>query len=242
MTKLVAPCFGIERMLGTNPIAIAFPSTDPAAPIVIDMATSVVAYGKVEEYRRSGKVMPPGMCITTSGTDELSPADMQGKAGSLLTVGINRKLGQHKGYCLSSMVDILCALLSGANWGPFAPPFSLRGGINADKTYKGKERPGKGIGHFFSAYKIEDFRDVSEFKSEIDDWISVFRSTDAEPGQKVLIPGDPELAMVAERTATGIPIKPAVEFLMRQISAECDIPLPKGMEVKRCADSEYVAR
>ena len=48
--------------------------------------------------------------------------------------------------------------------------------------------------------------------------------------------------MVAERTATGIPIKPAVEFLMRQISAECDIPLPKGMEVKRCADSEYVAR
>ena len=228
-TKLVAPCFGVERMLGTNPIAIAFPSSDPAAPIVIDMATSVVAYGKVEEYKRSSKTMPDGYCITPEGHPEHSPVDMQQRAGSLLTIGATRKLGQHKGYCLSAMVDILCAVLSGANWGPFCPPFSLRGGVNAETTYKGKERPGKGIGHFFGAYKIEDFRDVDEFKSEIDDWISVFRSTDAEPGKAVMIPGDPELVMYKKRVVEGIPIKPAVEEKMRIISSEIGIALPTGI-------------
>ncbi|MEX2595243.1 MAG: Ldh family oxidoreductase [Anditalea sp.] len=77
-------------------------------------------------------------------------------------------MGGHKGYCLSAMVDILCSVLSGANWGPFAPPFALW-----------EETPetsvGKGIGHFFGAMEIEGFEEVDVFKKRIDHGIAVFR-------------------------------------------------------------------
>jgi LDH2 family malate/lactate/ureidoglycolate dehydrogenase len=138
-TKLVVPCFGAERMLGTNPMAIAFPG-QKEPPIVIDMATSVVAYGKVEEAHRMNKEMPEGWCVDKDGLPTKDPQAMK-DGGALLTIGKDRDLGQHKGYCLSAMVDILCCVLSGANWGPYAPPFTLRDGVNASD-----ERVGKGIG------------------------------------------------------------------------------------------------
>jgi len=77
-------------------------------------------------------------------------------------------------------VDILCCVLSGANWGPYAPPFTLRDGVNAND-----KRVGKGIGHFFGAMRIDGFRDAEDFKHSIDDWIHTFRNCKAEPGQKV---------------------------------------------------------
>ena len=67
-----------------------------------------------------------------------------------------------------------------ANWGPYAPPFTLRDGVNASD-----ERVGKGIGHFFGAMRIDGFRDPAEFKQDIDKWISVFRNAKAEDGKKV---------------------------------------------------------
>ena len=140
-TKLVVPCFGAERMLGTNPMAIAFPG-QKEPPIVIDMATSVVAYGKVEEAHRMNKEMPEGWCVDKDGLPTKDPQAMK-DGGALLTIGKDPSLGQFKGYCLSAMVDILCGVFSGANWGPFVPPFTLRDGVNASD-----KRVGKGIGLF----------------------------------------------------------------------------------------------
>jgi len=223
-TKLVVPCFGAERMLGTNPIAIAFPG-EQQPPIVIDMATSVVAYGKVEEAARMNKEMPEGWCVDKYGQPTTDPARMQAD-GALLTIGKDRSLGQHKGYCLSAMVDILCCVLSGANWGPFAPPFILKDGVNATD-----KRVGKGIGHFFGALRIDGFREPTEFKSQIDDWIHCFRNSKAEPGKQVLIPGDPEREAQQEREVKGIPVKLAVikdmQLICSRIPVKFDFDAPK---------------
>src|SRR5262249_17929496 len=123
-TNLVAPLWGAERMLGTNPIAIAFPGRQEP-PIIIDMATSSVAYSKIEIALRKKEPIPKGWIIDQDGRDTTNPQDMI-DGGAQLPLGSEREMGGHKGYALASMVDILCCILSGANWGPFAPPFALR--------------------------------------------------------------------------------------------------------------------
>jgi LDH2 family malate/lactate/ureidoglycolate dehydrogenase len=215
-TKLVAPLWGGERMLGTNPIAIAFPGKKEP-PIVIDLATSACAFGKVEMARRKQQSVPEGWIIDSQGLVSENPQDMI-DGGALLPLGSFREMGGHKGYCLATMVDILCCVLSGANWGPFAPPFALRQEIPTRSV-------GKGIGHFFGAMKIEAFIDPDEFKSQIDEWIAVFRATKPQPGSPgVLIPGDPERDAEAIRTTQGIPlVLPVVEEL-RDISKQTGIP------------------
>ncbi|HMP79438.1 MAG TPA: Ldh family oxidoreductase [Pirellulaceae bacterium] len=215
-TKLVAPLWGAERMLGTNPIAIAFPAASNP-PIVIDLATSACAYGKVEMARRRNEPVPSGWIIDSKGANTLQPNEMV-DGGALLPLGSFREMGGHKGYCLATMVDILCCVLSGANWGPFAPPFALRQEIPSRSV-------GKGIGHFFGAMRIDAFIDPAEFKSQVDEWIAVFRATKPQPGTPgVLIPGDPEFQAEQERSAHGIPlIEPVVEEL-RDISRQTGIP------------------
>src|SRR6266436_563331 len=123
-TKLVAPLWGAERMLGTNPIAIGFPGMEEPA-IVIDMATSAAAYGKIEIARRRGEPIPEGWAVDSEGRDTTDPHAMV-NGGALLPLGSDRERGGHKGYGLAIMVDVLCGVLSGANWGPFTPPFALR--------------------------------------------------------------------------------------------------------------------
>src|SRR5215472_17204807 len=215
-TKLVAPLWGAERMLGTNPIAIGFPGKKEP-PIVIDMATSAVAYGKVEMARRTGASIPSGWAINSDGVVTAKPEDMI-EGGSLLPLGSDREHGGHKGYCLAVMVDILRCVLSGANWGPFAPPFALRQEIP-------KRNVGKGIGHFFGAMRIDGFTDGDEFKRQVDDYIRVFRATKPAPGTNgPLIPGDPEREAEEVRRVHGIPlILPVIEEL-RDISQKTGIP------------------
>jgi LDH2 family malate/lactate/ureidoglycolate dehydrogenase len=122
-TKLVAPLWGAERMLGTNPIAIGFPGKEEP-PIVIDMATSAAAYGKIEIACRRGEPIPEGWAVDGEGRDTTDPHNMV-EGGALLPLGSDRDRGGHKGYGLAIMVDVLCGVLSGANWGPFTPPFAL---------------------------------------------------------------------------------------------------------------------
>jgi L-2-hydroxycarboxylate dehydrogenase (NAD+) len=119
-TKLVAPLWGAERMLGTNPVAIAFPGKEEP-PIVIDMATSAAAYGKIEMARRSGDAIPQGWGINSQGRGTTNPDDMLA-GGALLPLGSDRERGGHKGYALAVMVDILSCVLSGANWGRLHHP------------------------------------------------------------------------------------------------------------------------
>jgi len=215
-TKLVAPLWGAERMLGTNPIAIAFPGYKEP-PIVIDMATSAVAYGKIEIALRKKEPVPKGWIVDKEGRATSEPQDMI-DGGAQLPLGSDREMGGHKGYGLASMVDILCCVLSGANWGPFAPPFALRQEIPARSV-------GKGIGHFFGALEIDGFIDKMEFKNQIDEWINVFRNTKPAPGTNgPLIPGDPEREAEAIRGKEGIPlIQPVVDDLL-DISKKTGIP------------------
>lgn len=205
-TKLVAPLWGAERMLGTNPIAIAFPGKEEPA-IVIDMATSAVAYGKVEIADRARKPIPDGWIIDSEGRSSTNPGDVA-TGGALLPLGSDREHGGHKGYCMATMVDILCCVFSGANWGPFAPPFTLRL-ETPDRSV------GKGIGHFFGAMRIDGFIEPDEFKTQIDEWIRVFRATKPAPGTDgPLIPGDPEREAEAIRLVEGVPlVMPVIEDL-----------------------------
>lgn len=216
-TKIVAPLWGAEAMLGTNPIATAFPGHEEP-PIVIDMATSTVAYGKIEIARRKKAEMPLGWAIDKEGQPTTDPnALMDG--GAQLPLGSDYARGGHKGYSLAAMVDVLSCVLSGANWGPFAPPFALR--------QEAPERAvGKGIGHFFGALRIDGFIEVEAFKRQIDDWIRTFRATKPAPGTSgPLIPGDPEREAEAERQTGGIPLlMPVVEDL-RYIAAQTGVPL-----------------
>ena len=215
-TKLVTPLWGAERMLGTNPIAIAFPGKDEPA-IVIDMATCAAAYGKIEMARRKGEEIPRGWAIDTSGRGTTNPDDIPA-GGALLPLGSDRERGGHKGYALAMMVDILCGVLGGANWGPFTPPFALR-------LEFPKRSVGKGIGHFFGAMRIDGFIDADEFKRQVDDYVRTFRATKPAPGTNgPLIPGDPEREAEKLRREKGVPlVLPVVEDL-REISKKTGVP------------------
>ena len=212
----VAPLWGAERMLGTNPIAIAFPA-EKEHPIVIDMATSAVAYGKIEMAEREGASIPEGWAVDREGQATTDPAAIL-EGGALLPLGSDREHGGHKGYCLALMVDVLSAVLSGANWGPFTPSFTLRG----DPPLRSV---GQGLGHFFGAMRVDAFREGAEFRAQIDDFVRTLRNTRPAPGTKgPLIPGDPEREAEEERAREGIPLLPAVVNDLCEVSRQTGVP------------------
>lgn len=215
-TAGVAPFNGAEKMLGTNPIAIAFPGLKEP-PVIIDFASSAVSYGKVEIAKRKGEKIPEGWCIDKNGYATSDPAEMI-EGGALLPLGDMEGSG-HKGYCLASMVDILTAVLSGANWGPFAVPFAIH-------VAAANRQVGKGIGHFFGALDIEGFRDKTAFKENIDEWIRTMKATKTQPGRKnVLIPGDPERQAFEIRSKEGIPVNKNVVASLEAIAKDTGINL-----------------
>lgn len=215
-SALVAPIFGIGRMLGTNPLAIAFPGLEEP-PIVIDLATSVVAFGKIEIAMRKGLPIPEGWAIDAAGRPTTQPEAVY-DGGALLPVGSTRELGGHKGYALSMMVDVLSAVLSGANWGPFAPAFVIA------QTPPGTV--GVGIGHFFGALRIDGFIDPDEFKRQVDHLVRTFRAAPAAPGTDgPLVPGDPERLAEVERRRDGIPLIAPVAADLEALAVETGVLL-----------------
>ncbi len=215
-SALVAPVFGVARMLGTNPLAIAFPGLEEP-PIVIDFATSAAAFGKIEIARRLGAPLPLGWAIDAEGRPTTDPADVY-EGGALLPVGSTRELGGHKGYALAMMVDVLSGVLSGANWGPFAPSFAIE--------QAPARSVGAGIGHFFGALRIDGFIEPDDFKRQVDDLVRTFRSSAPAPGTEgPLIPGDPERAAEEVRRRDGIPLVPAVAEDLEALAHETGIPL-----------------
>jgi L-2-hydroxycarboxylate dehydrogenase (NAD+) len=216
-TKLVAPLWGAERMLGTNPIAIAFPGLEEP-PIVIDMATCAAAYGKIEIALRAGEQIPEGWAIGKDGRVTREPTGMI-DGGALLPLGSDREHGGHKGYALAIMVDVLCAVLSGANWGPFTPPFALQQEMPVRSV-------GVGIGHFFGAMRIDAFIDTDEFKRQIDDLVRTFRATKPAPGTSgPILPGDPEREAERVRSREGIPLVLPVVRELQDLARRTGIPL-----------------
>ena len=205
-SALVAPTFSIERMLGTNPICVAVPAGEEP-PFVADLATTTAANGKLEILQRKNEAAPLGWIQDKEGRPSTDPHELK-TGGALLPLGGDRDHGSHKGYALGAVVDILSAVLSGANYGPWVPPFPAYVPMPTGM-------PGKGIGHFFGAMRVDAFRPGDEFKHHMDNWIRRFRSATPAPGhEKVLIPGDPEREMEAERLQQGIPLlAPVVEDL-----------------------------
>jgi LDH2 family malate/lactate/ureidoglycolate dehydrogenase len=195
---LVAPTFGLNGMLGTNPIAMAVP-TDKQPPFVADFATAPIARGKLDILEEQGKNAPEGLLQDELGNPTYKAGILKEK-GSLLTLGGDTNHGGHKGFCMTAIVDILSAVLPGANFGPTVVPTL---GYVKDKT--GGED--KGIGHFFGAIRIDAFQTAEEFKSYMDEWISTFRNAKTIPGQeKVIIPGDPERISEKDKMENGIEV------------------------------------
>ena len=119
---LVAPTFSLDKLLGTNPIAVAIPAqTEPT--FVADFASTAVAYGKLEILQREGQAIPTGWAQDTAG-NPTTDANAVKNGGALLPLGSDREHGSHKGYGLGAIVDIFSGVLSGANYGPWVPPFA----------------------------------------------------------------------------------------------------------------------
>jgi LDH2 family malate/lactate/ureidoglycolate dehydrogenase len=214
-SPLVAPTFTTERLLGTNPICYGFPA-GKYPPVIIDMATSAAANGKLEIAQRSGKPVPDGWVQTNTG-ENTTDAHALKSGGSLLPLGSDRDHGSHKGFGLGATVDILSAVLSGANYGPWVPPFvSFLDPL--------PNLPGLGIGHFFGAMRVDGFRPIEEFKTHMDNWIERFKSAKPiNPNQPLIIPGEPELEAEAERKINGIPLVDSVVTDLNEMATSLGI-------------------
>lgn len=216
-SPLVSPTFSIERLLGTNPIAVAIPS-DKQPPFVADFATTTAANGKLEILQRKGLEAPLGWVQDAQGVQSTNVHVLK-DGGALLPLGGDRDHGSHKGYCLGAIVDIFSGVFSGANYGPWVPPF-------VSFLPVANNLVGSGIGHFFGAMRIDAFRPAEEFKKHMDNWISRFRSAVPVMGkERVYIPGDPEREISALREKEGIPLIEAVVKDLELLSEKFQLPL-----------------
>lgn len=215
-SPLVAPTFSIDKMLGTNPIAVAAPAGNQP-PFVADLATTTAANGKLEILQRKNQETPAGWVQDQSG-HSTTDAHILKKGGALLPLGSDREHGSHKGYALGAMVDLFSALLSGANYAPWVPPFPAYVPMPA-------QQPGKGIGHFIGAMRIDAFRPADEFKKDMDHWIEGFRNARPMEGHsQVLVPGDPERIAEQERLQDGISLHEEVVKDLHELGARFDLP------------------
>lgn len=216
-SPLVAPTFSIDKMLGTNPIAVAVPA-GKEKPFVADLATTTAANGKLEILQRKNKEAPLGWVQDAEGNPSTDPHILK-KGGALLPLGSDANHGSHKGYALGAIVDIFSGILSGANYAPWVPPFPAYVPMPT-------QQPGKGIGHFLGAMRIDAFRPADEFKKEMDNWIKGFRSCKTVPGEeKVLVPGDLETEAEVVRIKEGIPLVDTVVSELEELGKRFEISL-----------------
>lgn len=212
-SPLVVPTFGAQPRLGTNPIAFAVP-TGSGQPLILDMSTSAVAWGKIEIARRAGLPIPPGWGLDA----DAQPTTDARQVKMLLPLGGDRDTSGHKGYGLGLMVDVFCGALAGAGWS--------RQIARSTETERSA-----GIGHTFLAWRIDAFRDPAEFLATIDGIIADLRATPTAAGQDhagVLVPGDPEAAAERRNRALGIPVQPEVLAELRLLAQEIGIPFTLG--------------
>ena len=135
----------------------------------------------------------------------------------MVPLGSDREHGSHKGFCLGAWVDIFSAVLSGANYGPWVPPFVSFLAPPPDPV-------GDGIGHFFGAMRVDAFRPADDFKKHMDNWITRFRSAKTVEGQdRLIIPGDPERESEKERMISGIPLNPKVVQDLKELGTKFNI-------------------
>ncbi len=171
---LVAPAGSVSKMMGTNPIAVAVPANKYPA-YVADFATTPIARGKLAVAEKKGEKVSMGYVQDKYGNPSNDPAILK-EGGSMLTLGGDIEHGSHKGYCMSTIVDIFSCVFSGANFGPFCPPSVAYLPVLDEKV-------GEGTGHFFGAMRIDAWQPKEVFKSQMDKWIETLKEQNQ---QKVL--------------------------------------------------------
>ncbi len=201
----IAPTFGVENMLGTNPLTISLP-TDEAFPFCLDCATSIVQRGRIEYYAREGRPTPEGMVISDQGeslTDskEILKRLVDGTAALTPLGGIGEELAGYKGYGYATVIEILSAALSGGNY------MKALSGVDPE----GKPRM-YGLGHFFFVIDPEAFMGVDTFRRIAGDICRELRASRKAPGQdKIYTAGEKEYEMSLFRKDKGVPVGEGVQ-------------------------------
>lgn len=217
----VVPTFGTTALLGTDPIAVAIPAGN-RRPFVLDMATSVVAQGKLEIADQLDKPIPPGWAVDRNGLPTIDShqtlRDLKSRAGAgLLPLGGEGELlGGHKGYGLGLWVEIYSALLSGAAFSTLTYP----------KTATGQPLPAN-VGHFFGVWRIDCFRPIDEFRTDMDTLQEMLRSAPKARGQdRIYIHGEKAEARTEENRRLGIPVNDTVWQELGALGRELGVGFP----------------
>jgi LDH2 family malate/lactate/ureidoglycolate dehydrogenase len=201
----VVPTFGVDAMLGTNPIAFSAPAARNR-PFLLDMATSTVPVGKLMTSWRSGRSIPAGWALDARGRPVTNPRRAV-KYRRLTPLGNDPEMGGHKGYGLAVAVEILSSLLPGLRSTLGVTPNDHR------------------VGHFFLALDPKRFRDDGQFETDLDGMMDSLRqSKPVDRKQPVLVAGDPEYAAQGERRRTGIPLSRSVIEDIRSVCRASGVP------------------
>lgn len=199
----MAPWGGIDLLLSTNPIAVAIPA-GKRPPILLDMATTVAAYGKVKLAAQRGEAMPEGWMIDANGNPLTDPNRSAG--GSLLPIG------GPKGYGLSLVFGLLAGTLNGAAMGKGVIDY------NADDTTVAN------TGQFIVALDVASFTDPEVFRAEVDTVIDQMKGAALRPGfEAIRLPGERALAERERRLAEGVPVPAALMEKLAAIAAEAGV-------------------
>ena len=225
----IAPTFGVENMLGTNPLTFGMPTDEPF-PFLLDCATSISQRGKIEVYARAGRELPPGGVSgedgrTRTDTEQILIHLVKGKAALTPLGGIGEEHGGYKGYGYATVVEILSAALQQGSF--------LKGllGFNAD----GSKRPYH-LGHFFLAINIECFTGLDTFKKTAGDILRELRASRRAPGQPhIYTAGEKEYLNYQRRLKEGVPVNPALQKNIRALVDELDL---KGYDFEFLQEQE----
>lgn len=206
----IAPTFGVENMLGTNPLVFGMPS-DEAFPFILDCATSITQRGKIEVYEREGKSLPPGWVIDENGNTRTDTVEVlkdlvSGKAALTPLGGMGEDGGGYKGYGYATVVEILSSALQG---GAF-----LKGLLGFEN---GKPAPYK-LGHFFIAIDIEAFIGLDEFKQTTGQILRDLRASNKAPGHEhIYTAGEKEHLAWLYRKDKGVPVGTVLQKQMIEL-------------------------
>ena len=201
----IAPTFGVENMMGTNPLTFALP-TDEEFPFCIDCATSIVQRGKIEYYAREDEDTPAGMVIKRDGTtmtdsEAILKALVSGDAALAPLGGIGDEMAGYKGYGYAAVVEILSAALAGGKY------MKALTGLDADG------KPAKyHLGHFFFVVDPDAFMGREEFKKTAGDICRALRSSEKAPGEeRIYTPGQIAYLTWLDRKEKGVPVGDTVQ-------------------------------
>lgn len=212
----IAPTFGVENMLGTNPLTFGMP-TDEDFPFVLDCATSISQRGKIEVYDRENKELPPGWVIDEKGntrtdTHKILEDLVKGTAALTPLGGIGEETAGYKGYGYAAVVEILSAALQGGTF--------LKGLLGFEN---GKKVPYH-LGHFFIAINIESFTDLESFKKTTGEILRDLRNSKKAPGQnRIYTAGEKEYEAWLFRKDKGVPVNEVLQKQMLQLKKELSL-------------------